>query len=548
MKELEILYSARIILKVNYFFLFLTVFLLNVSDGLSQVYTLPDTSFRNKLLASYPSVMTGNQLNITAAGNLLGTLNLSYSGIHNVEGIHYFKKINSLNLIYNQLDSIPDISALTQLRSLYLSYNRLTSVPSLAAFPFLLDFQVAYNQLTSLPSFSANHNLLFIYCQNNKLNALPDISILSNLKVLDIGSNNFDHLPDLSPLTNLEELHVHQLGLDTIIGLSALSKLTVLYAWENHLRDLSSLNTNTSLTVFQVFNNDLKSLPVLSNKPSLASVSFVNNNLTFEDILPITSLPGFISFGYNPQKPVPLASQTVRVKENFIFDLFIDQALPNNLYTWYKNGTILTTNQTGIFSVVSASYADSGKYAVQVTNPSIPGLSLQSYVAYLHVKTCIELNGFSTEILSEDCKEGTAVQLNGLSIEGGTSPFQYGIVKTNGKDTVFVNSPQFQSLSPGLYSVILQDFKECTATQNFSVRNPSGCGAIISPNGDGLMDTYYIEEPGKIRIFDIGRNLVRELITPAEWDGRKSDGNLADDGYYAIVVNEKKVIHITLVK
>jgi internalin A len=513
----------------------------------SQTYALPDASLRSKLMTSYPSVMTGNLLDITAAGNLTGTLNLSSSNISNAEGIQYFTSISSLNLSNNKLEDLPDISGLTQLMYVYLGYNKLTTIPSLSSFPNLVDFQAPYNQLTILPSFAGNTNLMYIYCQNNKLTSLPDISLLTNLKVLDIGVNHFSQLPDLSSLVNLEELHVHRTDIDTIIGLSALSNLKVLYAWGNKIRDLSGLDANTALVTFQVFNNELYSLPVLSNKPSLVSASFINNRLTFEDILPLTSLPGFGSYAYNPQKSIPLSSDTVREKDNVTFNLLIDQGITTNLYTWYKDGDILTTNQTGIFSLNTA-YKDSGSYQVQVTNPGLAGLSLQSDPANLHVKSCLEINSFITEYVSESCQDGSKIQLAELDLGGGMAPFSYGIVKVDKADTLFSSAPQFESLSPGMYSVVVRDFRMCKAEKNISVRNPVDCNIIISPNGDGIMDTYFIEEPGAIKIFDTGRNLVRELSSPVEWDGRKSDGIAVDDGYYAIVINEKKVIHVTVVK
>jgi internalin A len=516
----------------------------------SQTYALPDTSLRNKLIADYPSVMTGGLLNIPAAGAMMGALNLNNAGISNADGIQYFTKITLLNLSFNQLKNLPDISGLTQLMLLYLSYNQLQSVPALSSFPNLMDFQAAYNELTSLPSLTANTNLKYLYCQNNKLTSIPDISMLGNLQILDIGNNKFTLLPDLSPLVNLKQLHVHLTGIDTIIGLSTLSNLTILYAWGNNIRDLSELNVNTTLTIFQVFNNNLKSLPTLSNKLSLTSVDFSNNHLSFEDILPLTSIPGFTSFTYNPQKQVPLSSYTIREKDSVTFNLSIDQGISTNFYTWYKDGNILITNQTGTFSLNSAAYSDSGRYYVQVSNPGLTGLTLQSDTANLHMKPCLEINDFITEVLSEKCKEGTAIQLTSLNLSGGIAPFDYGIVKTNKTDTLFLATPQFQSLTPGVYSVIVRDSRMCKsrAAQNVSIRNPAECNVIISPNGDGIMDTYFVEEPGIIKIFDISRNLIKELSTPAEWDGRKSDGTIAEDGYYAIVVNEKKVINITVVK
>ncbi|MBX9853468.1 MAG: leucine-rich repeat domain-containing protein [Cytophagaceae bacterium] len=503
---------------------------------------------RNKLLADYPSVMSGNLLNISAAGSLTGSLDLSNSNISNADGIQYFTGINLLNLNFNQLITLPDISGLTQLTKLFLSYNRLISLPSLSSLGSLTDFQAAYNQVTVLPSLAGNTNLLKIYCQNNRLTSLPDISMLTNLQILDIGNNNFTQLPDLSPLINLQQLHVHQTGVDTLIGLSSLSNLTILFAWGNHIRNLSGLNANTVLTVFQVFNNDLESLPVLSNKPSLSSVSFINNHLTFEDILPLTSLPGFGFFSYNPQKQVPLLSQTVREKDNLAFDPGIDQALTTNQYTWYKNGNIMTTNQTGIYSIPSVLYADSGNYYAEITNPGLPGLTLQTDTAILSVKACLEITSFETNILSEDCKAGTEIQLSSLNLGGGIAPFNYGIVRADKTDTLFAAMPQFESLAPGTYKIIIKDSRMCKAAANVFVRKPDGCNAIFSPNGDGLMDTYFIEEEGKIKIYDTGRNLIKELNAPAVWDGTKSDGSLADDGYYAIVINDKKIIHVTLIK
>lgn len=513
----------------------------------SQTFSLPDTSLRNKLIMSYPSVMTGNLLNITAAGNLTGALNLSSSNISNAEGIQYFTNVGSLNLSNNKLEDLPDISGLTQLVSVYFSYNKLTTIPPLSSSSNLIDFQAAYNQLTILPSFAGNPNLMYLYCQNNQLTSLPDVSFLTNLKVLDIGENYFGQLPDFSSLVNLEELHVHRTGIDTIIGLSALSNLKVLYAWGNAIRDLSELSSNTTLVTFQVFNNELYSLPVLSNKPSLISVSIKYNHFTFEDILPLTSLPGFGSYSYNVQKSISLSSYTVREKDNVTFNLLIDQGVTTNLYTWFKDGDSLTTNATGILSL-NAAYKDSGNYHVKITNPGLTELILQSDTASLDVKPCLEINSFVTELLSESCRDGSIVQLSEIDLGGGVAPFSYGIVNVNKADTLYSSAPQFQSINPGMYSVIVRDSRMCKAAKNISVRNPVDCSIIISPNGDGIMDTYFIEEPGVIKIFDISRNLVRELNSPVEWDGRKSDGLAVDDGYYAIIINDKKVIHVTVVR
>jgi hypothetical protein len=71
---------------------------------------------------------------------------------------------------------------------------------------------------------------------------------------------------------------------------------------------------------------------------------------------------------------------------------------------------------------------------------------------------------------------------------------------------------------------------------------------VFSPNGDGIYDSYYIEESGKAKIYDLGGNLVRELDAPAYWDGLKANGALADAGFYAVVVNSGKVFRLSLIR
>ncbi|MFL5729659.1 MAG: leucine-rich repeat domain-containing protein [Cytophagaceae bacterium] len=518
------------------------------SAGQAQVFVLPDTNLRNKLLSDYPSVMSGNDLNISAASALTGTLSLNNANISNASGIEYFTGISILNLNFNKLSSIPPIPGLTQLSNFYVTNNQLTSIPSLSASTSLWDFQVQDNQLTSLPSFAGMTALVNIYCQNNQLSSFPPVAALTNLQILDLGNNPLTApLPDLSTLTNLKQLHVHQTGIDTIPGLSGLTNMDVLFAWGNQIRDLSGLDGNTKLKVFQVFDNALTKLPVLTNKP-LTMVSFIDNFLTFEDILPLTSMAGFNSFAYSPQNPINLSSYSLREKDALTINLNIDQSLSTDWYKWYRNGLLLDSNQTGIRVFSSLLASDSGDYRVVISNQSLPLLTLQTTTAHLQIKPCVELNGFTMNTISQSCTDGTNLNFSSLTSAGGIGPFTYGIVPVAKTDTVYAASPDFNTVSPGVYKLILADSRMCKADKEFTVKTPSGCDPVMSPDGDGVMDSYFIQDAGKVCIFDSGKNLIRELNTPAVWDGTKTDGSLADTGYYAIVVNGKKIIHLTIIK
>jgi internalin A len=513
-------------------------------------YILPDTNFRNKLLSDYPAVMTGNALNITAANNFTGLLNVSSANISNISGLQFFTKASGFNLNSNNLTSIPDISGCTMLTILYAQYNQLTSFPSISTFTLLNEFQVTGNQLTSLPSFSGLTNLINIYSNSNKLKSLPDISSLVNLQILVTGDNyTFDSLPDFSPLVSLKQLHINQTGVDTIKGLANLPNLEVLFAWGNRIRDLSSLNSNTKLKIFQVFDNELKALPNLANKPLLNYVSFIQNRLTFEDIIPLKPLSTFSIFDYSPQKQVILPpSYTVRERDNFSINLNIDPGVPTNWYAWYKNGTRTDSIQSGIKNIPVVSYADSGIYFVNITNPNLPSLVLTTTIADVIVKPCLEINSFTMNTTSENCTEGTNISFSSVNLGGGIGPYVYGIVSRTNTDTVSSSTPSFQGLTPGLYKMIVTDSRMCKAGKEVTIKTPAGCEPVFSPDGDGVMDTYFIQETGKVKIYDTKRNFITELNAPVLWDGTKSDGSLAEAGYYAIVINGKKIIHITLIR
>src|SRR4051812_35634572 len=108
--------------------IFIAFFLLSINTAFSQLITLNDDALRDKLIASYNQVMVGNQLDISKAATLMGSLNLSYANITDATGIQYFTSIISLDLSHNVITTVPNISATTGLINFYASYNKLTSL------------------------------------------------------------------------------------------------------------------------------------------------------------------------------------------------------------------------------------------------------------------------------------------------------------------------------------------------------------------------------------------------------------------------------------
>lgn len=74
------------------------------------------------------------------------------------------------------------------------------------------------------------------------------------------------------------------------------------------------------------------------------------------------------------------------------------------------------------------------------------------------------------------------------------------------------------------------------------------CDAIFSPNGDGQNDVYFLDYTGKTLIYDKYGRVVKEFYQPIQWDGYKSNGELATPGLYFIVSTNGAQSTVTIVR
>lgn len=511
------------------------------------LFALPDNNFKQKLIDSYPFVMTGGKLNTTAAKNFTFDLILTGANISDLTGIEYFTSVYKIDASFNNLTTIPDISNTTQLKYLFLNFNQIKQMPDLSALTKLIQLQLANNYLTSLPALNKLSDLEYLFVPNNQLTTLPDVSSLSSMQRITIGNNPFTSLPDFSSNPNLLELHVHQTGITEIKGLAKLTKLTKLYCWGNSITDLSALSDNKDLIGLYAFNNLLTDLPDLTNKSNLKNVEIANNKLTFEDLLPLTTL-GLTDFSYAPQDSIGTYTKNkVRVKHTISLTIAEDASVAGNTYAWYKKSALLSTT-TAPLVIQSAAASDAGDYYVKITNTSLPLLTMTHRIWNIDVNpACVDLVSYSTEIPYNDCKIGATLETN-VVLDGGIAPYTYTLTSSSAKNTIVNTTGDFTDLAPGEYAYSIRDVNSCGIDTTVTIQKSSKCDPVIIPAGDPQMNTFFIEQPGTAKIIDLSGNTIMQLTTPAVWYGTKNDGSLADAGYYVILVNNKKVTNITVIR
>lgn len=528
----------------------LTILLFTGSLANGQTVNLPDTNFRNVLQRYYPSLMTGDQLNVGAANSFTNDLFVKNANISDLTGIEHFTSVYKIDASGNKINYVPDLSANQNLEYLYLNFNNLSNIDFLLNNKSLLQIQLFNNQLTNIPKFSGFTNLIQLFLSNNKIEKIEDVTELVNLLDFQFGNNLLDSLPDLSQNIKLNSLHFHQNSIVDVTELSKLPNLQFLYCWSNKIKDLNSLNENTTLRTLISSDNELNDLPDLGNKPALTSLELANNYLTFEDLLPISKIENLGTFTYAPQHAAGNTTfLSVRALNPLFLDINADEMVNSNLYTWLKNGVPIQTNNSGNFQIPVASPSDSGVYSALITNPALPLLTISQMPWKVSILPCMDLLNYGYRILSKDCDEGTTIQAE-IITEGSSLPLQYTLINKNSGDSINSSSAIINNLSAGKYTFKISDQRSCqlTVDEKLTIFNTAGCNPVIAPTGQGQENTYFIEGKGEVKIYDVQGNLIKTLTAPAVWDGTTTDGKLADAGYYVITLNNQKLTNISVLR
>ncbi|WP_018343844.1 leucine-rich repeat domain-containing protein [Cytophaga aurantiaca] len=517
-------------------------------------YTIPDDSLYKALMKNYDTLFNANgQLIVAKARGMSADLNLDNAGITNADGIQFFESTGILRLRNNKLTSIPQLSSMKGLRRIYINGNQITSIPDLTALYKLADLYIVNNKIVSLAgsNIETKTTLLYLTCSGNNITTLPDLSQLTNLKTLSVDHNPLTSLPDLKFNTGLQQLDVGNTDIHIIPSLDSLINLERFNCDNSNMTKLSGLDSNTKLIKISAKNCQLTSLPFFGNKPNLISATIENNYLTFEDLIPLTSLNTFSVFAYSPQKEVSLPLYaTIRETNNFTYQVSIDPALTTNKYTWHKNGIqVLIDSPQNYYTFAPVFMGDSGTYYTTITNPALTGLTLRTNYSKLTVRPCIEINTINLSVLSSDCREGSLIDIAGTTIDGGTAPVSYTLQSTSPVSNIPGSTDtQFKNIIPGTYILTVTDSKNCSAMKPFLLDKGVDCESVFSPNGDGIMDNYFIPNTGTIQIYNSSKKLIRTMSVPAAWDGTTNDGSLADAGYYVIVINGSSSFGVSLMR
>jgi Leucine-rich repeat (LRR) protein len=311
--------------------------------------------------------LTKNRLStwygVTVTSARVAEVSLSSNGLSGSipSSIGNLSNLQHLDLSLNQLNSgIPSsLGNLVHLTYLDVGVNKLSGIipSSIGKLIHLTYLSMGGNQLTgAIPSSFTNLvNLDTLYLQFNQLSgSIPSfIGNFTKLTYLNLRHNQFNGSTP-STIGNLINLQHLVLDFNQLTG------------------DIpTSVGKLVNLRELNLSSNQLKgTIPSLSNLHHLNDASGVlnlsHNGFTFSGMELIAKT--FPNAVYTPQKLIPMH------KNGNILSVSAGGTLSNNIYKWFRNGTLIATIKgDSVFHP-----AQSGNYVVQVKNSVATKLTLSS--------------------------------------------------------------------------------------------------------------------------------------------------------------------------
>lgn len=107
------------------------------------------------------------------------------------------------------------------------------------------------------------------------------------------------------------------------------------------------------------------------------------------------------------------------------------------------------------------------------------------------------------------------------------------------------------NIREGAYRLAVYDERGCEATKDEIITVIQKCREeypVFTPDFDGQEDEYFIPHQGVVKIYNREGRLIKELNTPAYWDGTDDSGNEMPMGNYVMVTDDNRIVNITIVK
>ncbi|MBC7389615.1 MAG: hypothetical protein H7329_10415 [Opitutaceae bacterium] len=516
---------------------------------IGQTVSLPDSNFTKCLKTNFPTTINStNQLIVSEAAKVKGTLSCTNMNIESAEGLQYFTSVTTIKLNNNNIDLLPQIPNLSNLQVIDVSDNQLESFPELSNQRRLKIFNAQRNKIKNLPDLSKNDSLTTLYVHTNQLDTIPDLSNLKNLVTLNLTYNNLKYLPNVNLLTSLETLYAWKNRLVEVPTLNALTQLSNLDLSYNNLRKTPELGLKPKLNIAYFNDNQISNLTDFSKCTQLQNVRLYNNPITFSETIKLINISKYDTiFKLMPNKQLKVG-KTTEANQSQPFTIFsgIDRNVQGMSYEWFKDGNLISSKPTDSLVFSKAELKDGGKYYLTIKNSYFPTVYLKTDTFTVKVLPCFDPSVITVNSTEINCLSKGLIVISGYG--SPNFPATYELLSTLSSKYIKSSTGIFEGLSESSYKLKVNIKNGCSYSYPTVITMPvKECEEVlISPDNDGSADSYYFADTGKVIIYDKRGNVIKTLAIPASWDGSTDKGKVTNGFFVADVNSGNKLIGITV--
>jgi len=220
-------------------------------------------------------------------------LNLSNTGLTEINFIHFFPQLEYLNISSNHLLIFESLITLKHLKFLNLSSNKISSIYILKDLTEITNLVLSNNKIIDLNPLTYLTKLIILDLSENSLQDVSAINKIKTLEELSLSNNNIQGFPFLPNLINLRILNLRSNGLEDIFGIEVCSELQTLDISNNKIYNIHYLENLSSLECLFIDKNvieDLSPIHKLFNLKYLYASQNKIDHFFFSNLKKIVSL------------------------------------------------------------------------------------------------------------------------------------------------------------------------------------------------------------------------------------------------------------------
>lgn len=231
-----------------------------------DVVEIPDAVLLEILLGqSYINTDSDDVITKGELAGFSGTLNLSGTGVTDITGLRYMKKLSTLRLDNTAVSDISEMSGMTRLAILTAANSNISTLAPITEIETLRVITVPNTRVSDISVLNTN-KLYSLTSINLKGNGITDASALKNiptLKTITLSENKLTSIDFISSLTAPESLYFNDNEIENVDVVYDLSTLTELDVSSNCIDIPADFETamfanNANLVVLKYDNQKIK--------------------------------------------------------------------------------------------------------------------------------------------------------------------------------------------------------------------------------------------------------------------------------------------------